>query len=213
MLHNPFRRIVFPAAAALLLAACAVSAALAKPLLKASSQSDYPELHTPTFALMVDLSFPEYVDCAELIVDATVEEVLPEKTVTYTPEPGSGEEKEQEKWGTEYVFQQLVFKLKVNEVWAGTLDSDSVTLYIPPLLQDSVPDFQPGDRMVFFLETLHDGYSPSSTKGSIYYIAHDNKIYPTLLADTLEDYSGKRLRDFKRDVQETWAQKETPSEQ
>ena len=34
MLHNPFRRIVFPAAAALLLAACAVSAVLAKPLLK-----------------------------------------------------------------------------------------------------------------------------------------------------------------------------------
>lgn len=183
------------------------------PFAKSSSQADYPELYAPAFGITVDLTFPEYVANAELIVDATVAEVLPEKTVTFVPEEGSPEQKEQEKWGTgDYVYKHLPIKLNVNDVWAGNLETSSVTFYITPLMADSVPDFKPGDRMVFFLATLNDGYGPSTTKGSLYYVASDDKIYPTLLSDTLKDYSGKKLGDFKRDVQEAWEQKQNPSE-
>ena len=68
--------------------------------------------------------------------------------------------------------------------------------------------------MIFFLNPGLDGpYYLCFTKGGLYYVAFDEKVYPAMLSDTLKDYSGKRLRDFKRDVQEAWAQKETPSEQ
>ena len=180
---------------------------------KSSSQSDYPVLEDSPFAISRDLEFPRYVTSSDLIVDATVRQVLPEMSEVYVPEEGSPEQKIQEQQGLgDYVFEHRPIELEIHDVWTGSVDSPTLTLRITAEEYQSVPDFQPGDRLIFFLSYVQGIYYLSDPRGGLYYVAFDDKVYPTFLFETIKEYSGKKVGDFKRDVQGAWAQKDTPPE-
>lgn len=203
-------KLYFAAAAVILLAACAVSAAFARPVPKASCREDYPELLPmgSAFGCYVDFTFEEYVNCADLILDATVKGELPGKAVVDMPEECSGEQKLQEKWGLgDYVFTHRYVELEVNDVWIGSVDSTCVVLRIPERSYGPVPIFQPGSRMILFLEpdsTEEPSYLLTTANGSLYYVSDDQKVYPTFVSKNLTDYSGKKLYRFKQDVRKAW---------
>ncbi len=167
-----------------------------------SSQSDYPTLPLPKFADTIDLSLSDQVINSNLIVDATVANVLPEETRKYNPQAGTAEAKIYEKQGineSEYTLRPI--EITINETLKGTNNSKTITMYIMPFGLDCSPNFKKGDHMIFMLRKNGDGgYNSVSLQDSYYYIAADNKVYPALVTDLTKTQSGKNLNDFKNDI-------------
>lgn len=210
MFKSRFFSVCFGLAAALLLAACTVSAALAKPLPKASSREDYPELPPmcSALSLCVDFTFEEYVNCSQLVVDATVKGKWPGKFVPSPPKAASLDQTPQEIWRLkDHLTAPYYVELTINDVWIGSVESSSIILKLPDYAHHLSPIFYSGSRVILFLEpdsTEDQVYIAPTSNGSLYYVADDQKIYPAFLSTTLTGYSGKKLYQFKQNVRDAW---------
>lgn len=169
---------------------------------KPSSQEDYPTLPVPALLEVAPMSLEQQVKSADLIVDATVQEVLPEESRQYRPEEASPEQAIAEKNGSgANEYQVRPIKLHVNERVKGSCEQE-ITLYIPPIALDCAPELQPGDRLFFLLHPyVGGGYTSVSVQAGYYYIAHDNKVYPALPTEELKELSGIQKDELKRKMQ------------
>lgn len=183
-------------AAVLILSGCS-----AKKNVKSSSQSDYPTLPPVQFEER-EASVDSLVGYSTLIVDATVQNVLPDERRTEIPESGSFEENVDKKLGKssdEYTVRPI--ELKINETLKGNAPSDTITMYIPPLNLDCAPKFKAGDRLIFMLhEYPGGGYAAISAQQAYFYVAQDDKVYPAVVNDKLKSESGKSLSTFKKEI-------------
>ena len=62
-----------------------------------------------------------------------------------------------------------------------------------------LPKFEPGAEFIFFMDTyeLMDGYVHTTIADGIYYLAQDNKVYPSRMSDLLAETSGMDYNEFK----------------
>ena len=169
---------------------------------KGSKQSDYPTLPMPAQFEERYVGVDRLVQDSTLIVDATVEKVLPEETRKDTPESGSFEAKVDAKLGksgSEYRVRPVM--LNIRETLKGKASSDQITMYIPPMALDCSPNFKKGDRLIFMLsEYPGGGYAALTTQQAYFHVSSDSKIYPAVVNDKLKGESGKSLRDFENEI-------------
>ena len=162
------------------------------PAVKPSSQNDYPELPIPGLIHLRPTSLVDQVDLSTLIVDATVAEVKPvENRVSITP------------------YQVQPIYLTVNEKLMGADDSKQILMYITNIQLGCVPDFQPGDRLIFMLSEYEDGYASPMVNTGFYYVAADDKVYPARVTEELRSHSGQSLSSFKSEIHSLAQQKLT----
>ena len=134
----------------------------------------------------------DQVDLSTLIVDATVAEVKPvENRVSITP------------------YQVQPIYLTVNEKLMGADDSKQILMYITNIQLGCVPDFQPGDRLIFMLSEYEDGYASPMVNTGFYYVAADDKVYPARVTEELRSHSGQSLSSFKSEIHSLAQQKLT----
>ena len=162
------------------------------PAVKPSSQDDYPILPIPPTIQLRPISLVDQVDLSTLIVDATVAEVKPvENRVSITP------------------YQVQPIYLTVNEKLMGADDSKQILMYITNIQLGCVPDFQPGDRLIFMLSEYEDGYASPMVNTGFYYVAADDKVYPARVTEELRSHSGQSLSRFKSEIHSLAQQKLT----
>ncbi|HIS68146.1 MAG TPA: hypothetical protein IAA58_02085 [Candidatus Gallacutalibacter stercoravium] len=162
------------------------------PAVKPSSQDDYPILPIPPTIQLRPISLVDQVDLSTLIVDATVAEVKPvENRVSITP------------------YQVQPIYLTVNEKLMGADDSKQILMYITNIQLGCVPDFQPGDRLIFMLSEYEDGYASPMVNTGFYYVAADDKVYPARVTEELRSHSGQSLSSFKSEIHSLAQQKLT----
>jgi len=167
-----------------------------------SSQSDYPALADIRTVSSFPSTLADQVEWADVIVDATVVQVLPDRVNTYVPEPGSAEEQINQKIGNTapIIITLGAVQFTTNDVLKGTVSSP-FTMTISDLAKGCVPDWQPGDRMLLFLTADTDGtFYSVSLQDAYWYVAKDQKIYPAVVTDKLKEYSGKGLGPFKSEI-------------
>ena len=166
-----------------------------------SSQSDYPVLPDPPSAQSIQSTLADQVTWADIIVDATVIQQMPDVAKTIVLSPSTQSKLDQITGGTDstsYTFGAIEFS--VNETLAGDIGSPFVML-ISPSAEGCVPTFAPGDRMVLFLYQSPDGsYFSVALQDAYWYVAKDQKIYPAVVTDKLKEYSGKGLGPFKSQI-------------
>ena len=162
------------------------------PAVKPSSQDDYPILPIPPTIQLRPISLVDQVDLSTLIVDATVAEVKPvENRVSITP------------------YQVQPIYLTVNEKLMGADDSKQILMYITNIQLGCVPDFQPGDRLIFMLSEYEDGYASPMVNTGFYYVAADDKVYPASVTEKMRSHSGQSLNGFKSEIHSLAQQKLT----
>jgi len=163
-----------------------------------SSQSDYPVLPEITTVLEIPTSLADQVNTASLIIEATVLQRLPDEEAPLNIDPDSPEATIAAKQGIDgnsATFGAVSFK--VNKVLKGTA-ADAITMKISPFALGSVPDFQPGDRMILFLApNINGDYFSVALQEAYWYVAADSKVYPAVATDQLKQYSGESLSKFK----------------
>ena len=163
-----------------------------------SSQSDYPVLPKIVNVIEVPTSLADQVNTASLIIDATVLQRLPDEEAPLSIDPDSPEATIAAKQGTDgYSATFGAVSFKVNKVLKGTA-ADTVTMKISPFALGSVPDFQPGDRMILFLApNINGDYFSVALQEAYWHVAADSKVYPAVATDQLKQYSGEGLGAFK----------------
>jgi len=166
-----------------------------------SCQADYPSLPSPMLAETVPFSLNEQILNSKLVVDASVIAVMKDEERSYIPEAGSAEAMIDAKFGNGvHTFTVRPVILKVNEILKGSSDSE-ITIYISPIALDCSPNFKLEDRLIFMLSQDDQGkYFPTTAQDGFYYISKDNKIYPAMVTNFLEKYSGISLNDFKNTI-------------
>ena len=178
------------------------------PAVKPSSQDDYPILPIPPTMQIRSTSLEEQVGMTTLIIDATVAEVKPVETRVFVPEGGTGEKAIYDKQGIgSSTYQVQPIYLTVNDKLMGTDDSKQILMYIKHAQLGCVPDFQPGDRLIFLLDKYHDGYASPLLNSGFYYVAADDKVYPAGLTEKLLSHSGQSLNGFKSEIHSLAQQK------
>ena len=169
-----------------------------------SSQSDYPVL--PEYDLfssepVTDLE--RLSTYSDLVVVATVDEVYPPQTVTYTPPKDSNEAVILEKQGIQNISSDKTrVDVKVNQVLRGRESRKVISVWRHTEYEYLQPDLKKGDKMILFLSSfdLVDGYVMYSSQSGYYYLAADNKVYPARVTEALKETSGMSLGEFKRQV-------------
>lgn len=165
-----------------------------------SCQSDYPKLPDSTL-LSVSSSLEDQIKTSALVVDATVKEVLPDETRTYTPESGTGVAilySENDMSGSEYTVKPVI--LQINDTLKGKSADKEIKMYLTPAELSCSPDFKSGDRLMFMLTKYQEGFTSTTIQDAYYYIAADEKVYPAELTDKLKEYSGMGLQKFKQKI-------------
>ncbi len=170
-----------------------------------SSQSDYPVL--PEYDLfssepVTDLE--RLSTYSDLVVVATVDEVYPPQTVTYTPPKDSNEAVILEKQGIQNISSDKTrVDVKVNQVLRGRESRKVISVWRHTEYEYLDPDLKKGDTMILFLyhSALMEGdYVMTSSQSGYYYLAADNKVYPARVTEALKETSGMSLGEFKRQV-------------
>lgn len=169
-----------------------------------SSQSDYPVL--PEYDLfssepVTDLE--RLSTYSDLVVVATVDEVYPPQTVTYTPPKDSNEAVILEKQGIQNISSDKTrVDVKVNQVLRGRESRKVISVWRHTEYEYLQPDLKKGDKMILFLSSfdLVDGYVMYSSQSGYYYLAADNKVYPARVTEALKETSGMSLGQFKQRV-------------
>lgn len=170
-----------------------------------SSQSDYPVL--PEYDL---LSSERVTDLerlsaySDLVVVATVDEVYPPQTVTYTPPKDSNEAAILEKQGIQNISSDKTrVDVKVNQVLRGSESRKVISVWRHTEYEYFQPDLKKGDKMILFLyhSSLMEGdYIMTSSESGYYYLAADNKVYPARVTQALKETFGMSPGEFKRQV-------------
>lgn len=171
---------------------------------RGSKQSDFPLLEEKGTLSYVTPPLEEQIQKSELIVDATVSEILPTEQREYHSTSEDMEEGLEEV--LYYSVDPVVFT--VNEVISGEIQ-DSFCFMLPPALSGLKPDFQVGDRFILTLIPYEDGYSTTTPVTSYFYVADDEKAYPASLKEPVARFSGMKLQDFKNELRVLKAQNPT----
>lgn len=171
-----------------------------------SSQSDYPvlaEIKDSGFGVYFSLSLDELSYYSDLVALVEIEKIHDISTVTYTPEKGSEDEEIMNKLGMGSISnERRRVDLRVKNIIKGDEKKNIISIWEREDDLYALPDFKPGDRFIFFMETyeLMDGYVHTTIAEGIYYLAQDNKVYPSRMSDLLAETSGMNYNEFKRRV-------------
>lgn len=154
-----------------------------------SSQADYPLLpEDQTNAYMVYPSFESLNQSSEVVFRGTVVEDL-----------GSTELSFDEGLRYPLSFEMERYRVRVDDVIRGIMETEVIVernaMYSP-----SSPELKEGTSLIFFAyKNARDMYVPQGDFG-YYYVAEDNKVYPTRVNDQTRSYSGMSLLAFKKEV-------------
>ena len=170
---------------------------------RVSSQSDYPILPKPTQLDSIPADLNKLVSVSELVVTGTVKEVLPVEDYNYTPGQGTAEAAIASKTGnSNEVLKIQPVTLQVDDVLKGTKPAGELKMVIMPYAMGYSPNFQAGQKMVFFLvyNSAYKAYNAVDPQQGYYYIASDKRVYPAVVTDKNKDTSGVIFNDFKSRV-------------
>lgn len=168
-----------------------------------SSQSDYPvlaEIKDNGMASGRRLGIDELSINSDLAALVEIEKIYDISTVTYTPEKGSDDEEIMNKLGMGSIStERRRVDLKVKNIIKGEEKRKTISIWERKDDLYALPDFKPGDEFIFFMETyeLMDGYVHTTIADGIYYLAQDNKVYPSRPTDLLAETSGMDYNEFK----------------
>ena len=154
-----------------------------------SSQADYPLLpEDQTNSYMVYPSFESLNQSSEVVFRGTVVEDL-----------GSTELSFDEGFQYPISFEMERYRVQVEDVIRGAIENEVIVernaMYSP-----SSPELEEGTTLIFFAyKNARNMYVPQGDFG-YYYVAEDNRVYPTRVNDQTRSYSGMSLLEFKREV-------------
>lgn len=155
-----------------------------------SSQDDYPVLpEDQSNALRFPTSFEQLNMRSEVVFRGTVVEELGTQELSWD---------EGLKYPLSFEFE--TYRIRVDDVIRGSIEQEIIlernTMYSP-----SSPVLKEGTDMLFLVYRSDRGtYFPTNGDLGYYYIAEDNRVYPTRVDDTTRAYSGMSLLDFKKEV-------------
>lgn len=154
-----------------------------------SSQDDYPLLpEDQTNSYMVYPSFERLNQSSEVVFRGTIVEDL-----------GSTELSFDEGFRYPISFEMERYRVRVDDVIRGVMETEVIVernaMYSP-----SSPELKEGTSLIFFAyQNARDMYVPQGDFG-YYYVAEDNRVYPTRVNDQTRSYSGMSLLAFKKEV-------------
>ena len=154
-----------------------------------SSQDDYPLLpEDQTNSYMVYPSFERLNQSSEVVFRGTIVEDL-----------GSTELSFDEGFRYPILFEMERYRVRVDDVIRGVMETEVIVernaMYSP-----SSPELKEGTSLIFFAyQNTRDMYVPQGDFG-YYYVAEDNRVYPTRVNDQTRSYSGMSLLAFKKEV-------------
>lgn len=155
-----------------------------------SSQDDYPILpEDQSGALRSPTTFEQLNRNSEVVFRGTVMEELGTQELNWD---------EGFRYPLRFEFEK--FRVRVDDVIRGSIEREIIlernTMYTP-----SSPALKAGTDMLFLVYQSDRGtYFPSNGDLGYYYIAEDNRVYPTRVNDMTRAYSGMSLLDFKKEV-------------
>lgn len=161
-----------------------------------SSQSDYPKLPLPTYC-MVYQNMEQLAARSDLILDATILEVTPDQL--WLPVPGEGfvDAGTRAHSIPDTRMKGKLLRLRVNRTVAGRVKACDPTVFLHTNSLYFLPDFQPGERLVFLLEKdTGNTFGPVYQGKSFFYIAADSRVYPTHVLEDTIPFSGMELHEF-----------------
>ena len=168
-----------------------------------SSQSDYPvlpDIKDIDFGSWHEATLDELSLESDLVALVEIEKIYDISTVTYTPEEGTSDKEIMDKLGMSDVSSEMRrVDLKVKNIIKGEEKRKTVSVWEHEDILYMLPDFKPGDEFIFFLGTynLVDGYVHRTAAEGIYYLAQDNKVYPSRMTNLLAETSGMDYNEFK----------------
>ncbi len=168
-----------------------------------SSQSDYPVLPEITGNPMASgrrLGLDELSYHSDLVALVEIEKIYDVSTVTYTPEEGSDDEEIMNKLGMESISNEKIrVDLRIKNIIKGEENRKTISIWERKDEWYILPKFEPGAEFIFFMDTyeLMDGYVHTTIADGIYYLAQDNKVYPSRMSDLLAETSGMDYNEFK----------------
>lgn len=173
--------------------------------IKASKQSDYPIL--PDSGSLVTFiyfnSLEMLTQYSDLVIEGTVGSALPFETTTYFPPNGTAESAILNKTGQSgYQITKYAIKITINDTMKGKANKNEIVLYRSSITIDAEPQLTQGEKLMFFLhkDSSSEGYIIMAVHEGYFYIAADNKVYPSEVTKGLKSTSGMYVDKFKQDV-------------
>ncbi len=154
-----------------------------------SSQEDYPVLpEDQSNAVAFASTFQTVNEDSEFVFEGTVIEELDVRTESWD---------EGFKYPITFDFER--YRVRVDDAVRGELHQEIIvernTIYTP-----SSPALTKGSTFLFFANRTSRGtYIPVGDSG-YYYVAEDNRVYPTRVTENTRAYSGMSLLNFKKEI-------------